>query len=133
MNNLSSKRTVSVPRFLDTESILEKPSNKKGFKREESSKNKFKVPKRINNDNSNSNHNKNNKNKEINNIKGKVINNGLKNMRKQNSNNNNNKNNSSKNNKFGIKNRQIYTEEDANLIDDLEEETIIEIKKIKIL
>ena len=143
MNNLSSKRTVSVPRFLDTESILEKPSNKKGFKREESSKNKFKVPKRINNDNSNSNHNKNNKNKEINNIKGKVINNGLKNMRKQNSNNNNknnssknnsSKNNSSKNNKFssiGIKNRQIYTEEDANLIEDLEEETIIEIKKDK--
>ena len=130
LNNLSSKRTVSVPRFLDTEYILEKPLNKKGFKREESAKNKFKVPKKINNDNNNSNNNINNKNKEINNFKGKVINNNLKNMKKQNSNRNNG-NNKNNNKVIGLKNRQIYTEEDANLIDDLEEETIIEIHKNK--
>ena len=120
LNNLSSKRTVSVPRFLDTEYILEKPSNKKGFKREESAKNKFKVPKKNNNNINNSNNNVNNKNK------GRVINTNVKNMKKQNSNRNNNKCNV-----IGLKNRQIYTEEDANLIDDLEEETIIEINKDK--
>ena len=133
LNNLASKRTVSVPRFLDTEYILEKPTNKKGFKREESAKNKFKVPKRINN-NSNNNSNNNalnkNKDKEINNMKGKIINNGVKAIKKQNSNKNGYKNNKS-NNDIGIKNRQIYTDEDANLIEDLEEETIIEIRKDK--
>ena len=53
-------------------------------------------------------------------------------MKKQNS--NSNKNNENKNNKtndLGLKNRQIYTEEGANLIDDLEEETVIEINKDK--
>ena len=119
--NNPSKRTVSVPRFLDTEYILEKPSNKKGFKREESTKNKFKVPKKNNNNVNNSNNNLNNKNK------GKVINTNDKNMKKQNSNRNN-----KKKCVIGIKNSQIYTEEDANLIDDLEEEeTIIEINKDK--
>ena len=126
--NLASKRTVSVPRFLDTEYILE-PSNKRGFKREESSKNKFKVPRRINN-NSNSNNNIN-KEGEINNIKGKAINNGVKDMKRQNSNKNNNFKKNKSNNAIGIKNRQIYTEEDANLIEDLEEETTIELKTDK--
>ena len=133
LNNLASKRTVSVPRFLDTEYILEKPSNKKGYKREESAKNKFKVPKKIYNNKNNSNNNINNinnKNKENNNNKGKVINTKVKNMKKQNSNNNNNRNN--KCNVIELKNRQIYTEEDANLIDDLdEEETIYEINEEK--
>ena len=127
LNNISSKRTVSVPRFLDTEYILEKSSNKKAFKREESAKNKFKVPKKNNNNNNNSNNTLNNKNKEINSCKGKIINNNVKNMKKQNSNRNKNKNN----NGIGLKNRQIYTEEGANLIDDLEEETVIEINKDK--
>ena len=126
--NLASKRTVSVPRFLDTEYILE-PSNKRGFKRDESSKNKFKVPRRINN-NSNSNNNIN-KEGEINNIKGKAINNGVKDMKRQNSNKNNNFKKNKSNNAIGIKNRQIYTEEDANLIEDLEEETTIELKADK--
>ena len=129
LNNLASKRTVSVPRFLDTEYILEKPSNKKGFKREESARNKFKVPRKIYNNNNNSNNNISNKNRDNNNNKGKVINTiNIKNMKKQNSN-RNNKN--KKCNVIGLKSRQIYTEEDANLIDDLEEETIIEINKDK--
>ena len=51
-------------------------------------------------------------------------------MKKQNSNRNNG-NNKNNNKVIGLKNRQIYTEEDANLIDDLEEETIIEIHKNK--
>ena len=129
LNNLSSKRTVSVPKFLDTEYILEKPSNKKGFKREESSKKKFQVPKK-NKNNNNSNNNINNKVKEINNYKGKVINADFKNMKKQNSNKNKNNSNNKKCNVIGLKNRQIYTEEGANLIDDLEEE-ISEISKDK--
>ena len=63
-NNLSSKRTISVPRFLDTEYILE-PQNKKNlFKREESAKNKFKVPKK-NKGMNNSNQNMKNKNGKI--------------------------------------------------------------------
>ena len=124
LNNLSSKRTVSVPRFLDTEYILEKNSNKR-FKREESAKNKYKVP---NKNNNNSNNNLNNKYKDINNYKSKAINNNVKNMKKQNS---NTIKKNKKCNVIGLKNRQIYTEEDANLIDDLEEEIIIEIKKDK--
>ena len=90
LNNLSSKRTVSIQRFLYTEYILEKSPNKKAFKREESVKNKFKVPKKINSNNNNSNNTLNNKNKEINNFKGKFINNNVKNMKKQNSNKNKN-------------------------------------------
>ena len=134
LNNLSSKRTVSVPRFLDTEYILEKPLNKKGFKREESIKKKFKVPKKNNNNNTNnnnSNDNINNKNKEINNNKGKYINTNMKNMKKQNSNKNDNNTKNNNSNTIELKNRQIYTDEGADLIDDLEEETIIEINKDK--
>ena len=76
-NNLSSKRTVSVPRFLDTEYILEPQNKKQQFKREESTKNKFKVPKKNKEGNSNSiQNNIKNKNKEnINSFKGKIINN----------------------------------------------------------
>ena len=113
--SLSSKRTVSVPRFLDTEYILEPQNKKQQYKREESAKNKFKVPKKIKGIN-NSNQNIKNKTIEsINNFKGKVINT------------NKNKN---KNQDLGIKNNQIYTEDGANLIDDLdEEETIIELPK----
>ena len=62
-NNISSKRTVSVPRFLDTEYILEPQNKKQQFKREESAKNKFKVPKK-NKGMNNSNQNIKNKNKE---------------------------------------------------------------------
>ena len=127
--NSLSKRTISVPRFLDTEYILEKPLNKKGLKREKSVKNKFKFPKKIIN-NSNSIMNEKYKNKEIKNIKGKSINNGVKGIKKQNSYKNNN--NIYKSNNKEIKNKQIYTEEDANFIEDLEEEeTIIEINKDK--
>ena len=114
-NNISSKRTVSVPRFLDTEYILEPQNKKQQFKREESAKNKFKVPKK-NKGMNNSNQNIKNKNKEsINNFKGKVINNNNKNKKQEN---------------IGIKNSQIYTEDGAHLIDDLEEEeTIVESPK----
>ena len=126
-NNTSSKRTISVPRFLDTEYILEPQNKKQQFKKEESAINKFKVPKKNKGVNI-SNQNMKNKNKEsINNYKGKVINNtniNSKNMKKQNSNKNKNKEN------IGIKSSQIYTDDGANLIDDLdEEETIIEAPK----
>ena len=114
-NNISSKRTVSVPKFLDTEYILE-PQNKKQqlYKREESAKNKFKVPKK-NNDVNNNNKNLNNK-ENTNNLKGKVLNNVNKNMKKHIS----NKNKKQENTR--IKNSQIYTDDGANLIDDLDEE-----------
>ena len=95
MNNLSSKRTVSVPKFLDTEYILEKPQNKRQYKREESAKNKFKVPnkngtKEINNkcgkNVNNSNQDFKNANREsVNSFKGKINNYNNKNMNKQNS------------------------------------------------
>ena len=112
-NNLSSKRTISVPRFLDTEYILE-PQNKKNlFKREESAKNKFKVPKKNKGMNS-SNQNIKNKNK------GKIITNNSK----------INKNKKQENSI--LKNSQIYTEEGAHLIDDLdEEETIMDLPNQK--
>ena len=117
-NNLSSKRTVSVPRFLDTEYILEPQNKKSQFKREESAKNKFKVPKK-NKGMNNSNQNINNKNREnIKNFKGKVITN------------NNTINKYKKQENLKIKNNQIYTEEGANLIDDLDEEdTIMDVSK----
>ena len=119
-NNFSSKRTVSVPRFLDTEYILE-PQNKKNlFKREESAKNKFKVPKKNKGMNS-SNQNIKNKNGENNkNNKGKIIANKSainKNKKQENS---------------ILKDNQIYTEEGAHLIDDLdEEETIMDLPNNK--
>ena len=117
--NLSSKRTVSVPRFLDTEYILEPQKKNTQFKREESAKNKFKVPKK-NKGMNNSNQNMKNKNREnIKNFKGKVITN------------NSTLNKNKKQENLGIKTNQIYTEEGANLIDDLEEEEeqIIELPK----
>ena len=127
-NNLSSKRTVSVPRFLDTEYILEPQNKKQQFKREESTKNKFKVPKKNKEINISNQNNIKNKNKEsINSFKGKIMSNSNpnnKNMKKHISDKNNKQEN------LGIKNSQIYTEDGANLIDDLdEEETIIELPK----
>jgi serine/threonine protein kinase len=127
-NNLSSKRTVSVPRFLDTEYILEPQNKKQQFKREESTKNKFKVPKKNKDINISNQNNIKNKNKEsINSFKGKIMSNSNpnnKNMKKHISDKNNKQEN------LGIKNSQIYTEDGANLIDDLdEEETIIELPK----
>ena len=123
--NSSSKRTVSVPRFLDTEYILE-PQNKKQqqYKREETTINTFKVPKKHKPSN-------NNKNKEnTNNAKSRVVINNFnenKALKKQISNKNKNKENTE------IKNSQIYTEDGANLIDDLdEEETIIDLPKNEI-
>jgi len=90
INSLSSKRTVSVPRFLDTEYILEPQNKKQQFKREESAKNKFKVPKK-NKVVNNSNQNIKNKNK------GKIITNNSK----------INKNKKQENSI--LKNSQIYT------------------------
>ena len=133
MNNLSSKRTVSVPKFLDTEYILEKPQNKRQYKREESAKNKFKVPnkngtKEINNkcgkNVNNSNQDFKNANREsVNSFKGKINNYNNKNMKKQNSNKNKKKLD------LDLKTKQIYTDEGAHLIDDLEEETTYDLTK----
>ena len=105
-NNTGAKRTVSVPRFLDTEYILEPQNKKLQFKKEGSVRNKFKVPKKnkINKDNNQIQKNKNNK----------KINKNVKYSQKN-----------TKIDNLGNKNSLIYTEEGAHLIDDLDEEEVI--------
>ena len=107
-NAIPSQRTISVPRFLDTESILEKPFLKKlkGSKEKKSNKDENKAPKL-----------KQHRKSCYNNISSKI---DISNF------------NNNENNNIDINNRQIYTEEGINLIDDLDEETDINEKKEEI-